>query len=129
MFDSSTGDLGDLSLVGCTVGEEVDYHGRWQSPPMVPLPSGDPSTNPAPDAIVNGGMNDTQYLPPMRPYSVYTHVADQKYVYQCACANNNDPIPMSGPISIYRQIIQNPDGTFTYVVAKSGVASTIDPLP
>jgi hypothetical protein len=131
MWDSSTGNLADLSA--CQVGEKVDYPGSanpfkfpsppwgasWQNPTIIWL------------AATNGGFHDNHSvpLPFVKPYVAASVTATQNYRYQCPCANNGNPVVISGPISIGRTVTQKADGNFKYTATKSGVTATVDPMP
>ena len=136
-WGSSTGQLADLGVSHCTVGENVTYPGTanpfpWPSPPF----PNDSSTNPT---VIDlnatlGGLQDDHLLAPsttfVKPYSASSFTATQFYRYKCACgANANTYVNLVGPLSITRSVSQNSNGSFKFTVTKSSCSATINPLP
>jgi hypothetical protein len=129
-WNSSIGNLANLS--GCTVGEIVDYPG---SNPVYTWPYPMIQTSNDPD-ILNlsgtlGGFLDN-HSPPgsfAKPYNAASFTATQRYRYRCPCANNGNYVNLTGPISITRSVMQNPNGSWKYTVTKQGFSATINPLP
>jgi hypothetical protein len=133
-WDSSTGNLSDLA--NCTWAEIVAYKPADLPFPSPPFPAGlsppNPTIQPTPPVPGSDGASQDNHSTPgtfVKPYKAASVVAVQNYRYTCTCANNGNPIVISGPISITRTVGQNADGTFKFVISKSGSSATINPLP
>lgn len=133
-WDSSTGDLADLTDVG--VSEKVDYPGSadpfiWPSPPW----NGDGTPNPtiAPVPPVPGtrgrAVDNHSTKPFKRPYKRASFTAKQVYRYETPCKNGGRPVALSSNINIVRVVKQKADGNYFYRITKSGSSATVDPLP
>jgi hypothetical protein len=130
-WESSTGKLSDLA--NCTIDEEVYYDRQGNPFPSPPFPA-EVIENPTIGGKVPGNLGkavDDQLIKGsfVKPYSSITVTGYQFYTYTCPCQNGGQPVTISGPNPITRSIIQNPDGTFRFVVTKDGVSATINPLP
>jgi hypothetical protein len=66
----------------------------------------------------------------VKPYVASSITAVQNYQYICACANNGQPVNLTGPLNIVRSVSQNTNGSWKFTVTKptNGQAS-INPLP
>ncbi|HEV2386360.1 MAG TPA: Ig-like domain-containing protein [Candidatus Acidoferrales bacterium] len=134
-WDSSSGSLNDLSA--CGVFEHVDYPPSgleyyWASPPYATgTHSDNPTVGPSPpvpgtqgfafDQQLNGGF--------LSPYVYNDFSAAQYYYATCSNYNGGAQIYLAGPISIERTVSQNTNGTWKYVVTKSGYPASVNPLP
>jgi hypothetical protein len=114
----SSGNLKDLALSDCTMGEIVTYPGTtdfaWPSPPFPANSSTSPTIIDFP--AFTGGLKDDHKLAPsttfVKPYLNKSFMATQFYRYKCSCANNGNYVNVLGPLTITRQVSQNSDGTF-----------------
>jgi hypothetical protein len=134
-WESSTGDLTDLK--DCTISERVTYPGPspfiWPSPPW----NGDGSVNPTILTVsaTAGAAHDDHttkgFLKPYPPDLPTTFTATQEYSYVCPCANNGQPVSLSGKMSIIRTVRKNLDGsgTFTYIINEGDGQARIPVLP
>jgi len=133
-WDSSTGDLADLSEVG--VSEKVDYPGTgdpflWPSPPWDGGGTPNPTIAPVPPVPgPNGRAVDNHSTRAFKkPYQRASFTAKQVYRYQTPCKNGGRPVALSSNISIVRVVKQKADGNYFYRITKSGSSATVDPLP
>ncbi|MGA7410119.1 MAG: choice-of-anchor X domain-containing protein [Bryobacteraceae bacterium] len=135
---SSTGHLSDLAK--CQLGEYVVYPGGdpyvWPNPPWN-YQNRNPTVNWTlgnhVDALGStlASLGDHQKVISfsLSPLQEATVTAIQIYRYTCPCANGGNPVGLLGPITITRTVKQNKDGTFTYTVTKSGISSSLTPVP
>ena len=130
-WDSSTGNLGDLS--SCTVSERVTYPGTgspytWPRPPWQ---TATPNPTIAPTPPINGtdgaAMDDNYSGTFLKPYQAATFTATQTFNFSCGTGTLAGTL--FGPLNIVRTVSKNPDGSFEYVIAKSGEQNSINPLP
>jgi YD repeat-containing protein len=127
-WQSSTGNLADLD--NCTVGEIVTY------PSGNPYAPGSPFTATAPNptvidapATTGAGVDNHSMFGVSSPYSAASFTATQYYRYRCTCANGGNYVNMVGPLSIVRQVSQNPNGSWKYNITKPFGSATKNPLP
>jgi hypothetical protein len=130
-WSSSSGKLSDLS--NCTVGETVNYPGTsnpylWASPPYASTATSNPTTT---SFTATSGAGTDQHGHPnfLRPYTSNNFNATQNYRFQCTNYQNAAWITMMGPLTINRAISQNSNGTWQYVITKSGSSDSVNPLP
>jgi hypothetical protein len=125
-WDSSTGNLDGLN---CVVGEIVTYPGG--NPYNWPAPMNRSTDNPtAINISARAGGLDDDHFPPYSfttPYREASFKAVQRYRYRCD--GSAKFINLTGSITITRSVTQNADGTFAYMITKSGSPATINPLP
>jgi hypothetical protein len=127
-WDSSTGNPADLA--SCQVGEKVDYAGPSPFPRPAPFTGSVANPTILWVAATDGQAQDNHsHSAFVKPYVTVSYTATQNYRYQCPCANNGNPVVISGPISIVRVVSKKPDGNFKYTITKSGISATLDPLP
>jgi hypothetical protein len=127
-WDSSTGVLDDL--VNCQISEKVTYPGPdpffWPSPPWI---NGTHNPEIRSVAATDGQAPDDHGTKPfVTPYKAATFTASQDYLYQCSDVNGGEPILIQFQ-EIVRSVIDNHNGTFRYVITKSGASAGINPLP
>jgi len=130
-WDSSTGNLSDLDLVDCKIGEQVVYPTdpnnlsyTWPSP----FSGSTPNPTVVLGAASAGSFTDTHdHQPIVPPYSTVTFTAQQRYIYTCACKPG--PNVLAGIWGIVRTISKRPDGKFVYTITKSGLSASDNPLP
>jgi hypothetical protein len=130
-WDSSTGDLMDLSYANCQFGEQVVYPNGmgtfvWPKPWSGSTSSPAVSFIPASTGFV---YDDHSTMPIQAPYMSASFTAQQRYIYTCPCANGGQPVVLQGIHSIVRTISQNPNGTYKYEITKTGSSAGINPLP
>lgn len=123
-WDSTSGNLFDL--IGCMVGEKVDYPGGdpyfWPEPWV--FDHENPFTNN--HEAMDGGIIDTHGPDnPTAPYCAAGFIATQVYRWR-DCQENYTTL--LGPISIYR-IISGEGEVWRYSIIKSGGYAEIFPLP
>jgi hypothetical protein len=118
-WDSSTGNLADLR--GCEVGERVDYT-QTENPPFCNR------RNPTILWVAgqDGRAQDNHSPGLCGARKVSTERATQYYRYRCG---GGSPVNLMGPVSIVREVIRKPDGSYKYRITKSGIPAEIDPLP
>jgi hypothetical protein len=124
-WDSTSGDLFDL--IGCMVGEKVDYPGE-EDPYVWPDPWVCSSDNPIVNnhEAIDGGLFDTHHHgDPSAPYTGASFTATQVFRYR-DCQENYTTL--LGPISIMR-VISGEDPLWRYSIIKSGGYAEIFPLP
>ncbi|MDO9074798.1 MAG: DUF4157 domain-containing protein [Rubrivivax sp.] len=134
-WDSSTGDLADLTDVG--VSEKVDYPGSndpfiWPSPPWtgdVGTPNPTLLPNPPVPGTRGRAVDNHSTLPFLKPYRRASFTARQVYRYATPCKNGGRPVALSPNINIVRVVKRKPDGNFQYRITKSGSSAGVDPLP
>jgi hypothetical protein len=138
---STSGSNKDLTT--CKISENVQYPGlnnpyHADSPPF---PAASSFINPTVllNSATNEGFTDTHYLVPqpqvpapffVAPLMPDSFTAYQSYGWQCSCFNAGNAQYFAGfvNIPIVRKVIRNQDGTFSYVVTKSGSSATINPI-
>lgn len=133
-WDSSTGDLADLTDVG--VSEKVDYPGSadpfiWPSPPWDGGGTNNPTILPVPPVPGTRGRAVDNHSTHgfKKPYKRASFTAKQVYRYETPCKNGGRPVALSSNINIVRVVKQKADGNFFYRITKSGSSATVDPLP
>lgn len=126
-WSSSTGNLSDLSI--CTVNEIVTYPGV-ADPYVWPRPPWNTATrNPAGSGVPGtAGSGSDNHTPGtfITPYQAANFTAVQTYNYTCGVCGNGT---LYGPLNIVRDVSQNADTTWKYVITKSGASASINPLP
>jgi YD repeat-containing protein len=129
-WDSSTGNHADLAA--CTVGESVTYpNGNPYVAPNPPFNAAYSNPTEINVAATQGSIPDDHMIPGFTtPYSPSSHTGTQNWRYSCPCANNGQFVNLMGPLSIRRQVSQNPNGSWKYTITKPTAGfATIDPLP
>jgi hypothetical protein len=143
-WDSSTGNLADLR--GCKLGEYVLYRADELSSASPPFPwITSQYRNPTesyPRDGPDGSFPDSHATPSdpatptvtnpngfVKPYSTKSITATQWYRFTCPCYNGGNFVNLLGPLEIVRSVDTNSDGTWHFVITKSGVSARIDALP
>ncbi len=134
LFDSSSGDLNDLSQ--CTIGEIVTYLGMGNfhppTPPFANLTNGIQNPNINDHSATPGFLDDDHGTGGtfVTPYSEASYTATQYYRYKCPCKNNGNYVNVAGPNTIVRSVSRiGQTARYKYTITKSGSSATISPLP
>ena len=102
--------------------------------PSPPFPAGinppNPTIGPSPPVVGSAGSLMDDHATPgsfVTPYSAKSITATQYYRYTCPCANNGNPVPIYGPLSIVRSVTFL-DNRWQFIITKDGNIAKIDPL-
>lgn len=130
---SSTGPGHLADLATCRIGEKVSYNGittkkySYPSPPFAVQSWPNPGYRNMPAAGGRGEDDQLIKQPFVTPYISFTIPATQYFRYECA--GDSHYTYLAGPNLILKSVAQHPDGSWYYLVTKSGSSATIDPLP
>ncbi|HEX5411140.1 MAG TPA: hypothetical protein VFZ27_04695 [Terriglobia bacterium] len=129
-WGSSSGNLADLT--NCTVNEKVSYPGTqnpyvWPDPPWNTA-TPNPTIAPNPPVPGTDGAASDNHSPGtfVKPYQAANFNASQIYQYSCTGGISGT---LMGPLTISRSVSQNSNGTWKYMITKSGASASINPLP
>jgi len=99
----------------------------WPSPPWNGGGTANPTnlSVPATDGVAQDNHSTLGFL---KPYTAASFTASQDYRYTCTDVNGGNPVLIESH-AIVRSVSQNPNGSWKYVITKSGASNSINPLP